>query len=107
MSPAQPDVTNPGKDRLLDDRRNDRRRRVNAAIDDEATVLIREKLVTFLEDAVHLREENATSREQEIFAAETMLAKSDDYLTELQQANENLVITSIETLRILRAASIG
>jgi signal transduction histidine kinase len=71
--------------------------RQGAVIDDEAALLLsREKAVTLREDAVHLREELADARERDFFALETTQAASDNHMVVLQQANEHLVIATLE-----------
>jgi diguanylate cyclase (GGDEF)-like protein len=92
-------------------------RRQSAVIEDEATVLGREKLATARENAAHLRENAAelredaahlregaaqaregavNSRERKIHAAENTQAAAGDQLKMLQQANSHLVIATIE-----------
>ncbi|HEY8036619.1 MAG TPA: EAL domain-containing protein [Methylobacter sp.] len=56
----------------------------------------KQKLVSAQENAVDLREENDTLYEQETPAAKTMQVAPDDHISMLQQANENLVIATIE-----------
>jgi signal transduction histidine kinase/CheY-like chemotaxis protein len=104
---GQPGVSSQPKDRLLAAHENDITRRENAVINYEAAVLRREKLVTARENAadmregaVHLREGKATSHEQEIRAAETIQAASDEHMTVLQQANAHLVITTMEAQKL-------
>ncbi len=92
--------------------------RENAVIDDEAAILSREKSATvredaaylrenaadLREDAVHLREGAAQAREGEADAREGAATSreqeirntSDDHMTMLRQANEHLVIATIE-----------
>jgi signal transduction histidine kinase/ActR/RegA family two-component response regulator len=112
--PGQPGVASQHRHRLQVVRGNDRRRRASTDIGDEAAVLSREKLATAREDAAHLREGKATaredaahlregkasSREQEIRAAETIHAASDDHMIMLQQANEHLVVATIEAQKL-------
>ncbi len=106
-------------------RGNDRRRRENALMEDEAAVLSREKSASSREDAAymrenaahrredaahvredaaqiregeaHAREGAATSREHEIRAGQTMLAATDKHMLQMRQANENLVVATIES----------
>ncbi len=52
------------------------------------------------EDAAHFREEAATSRAQETAATATIQTASDDHITILQQANERLIITTIEAQKL-------
>jgi signal transduction histidine kinase/ActR/RegA family two-component response regulator len=99
---TQPDDISQGKDRRLTAR--DRRRRKNAAIDDEATALIcetcimaRGNAVDLREDSVHLREEDATLREQGIREIQTA---SDYHMLMLQQVNAHLVITTLEAKKL-------
>ena len=69
-------------------------------IDDEAAVLRRVQLTASREAAVHVREEGAATRERDIRAAEAMQAGVDHHMIMLQQANAQLVITSIETQQL-------
>jgi diguanylate cyclase (GGDEF)-like protein len=62
--------------------------RESAVIDHEAKVSSREKLVSARESAADLREE--------IRSAETKQVAPEDHISMLQQANENLVIATIE-----------
>ncbi len=82
-------------------------RRESAVIDDEAGLLIREKLVAAREDAVLLREGTVLLREgvadtleREIRAAKAIQTTSDDHMTMLQQANARLVIATIDAQRL-------
>ena len=59
------------------------------------------------ENAVDLREGTATSREQEIRAAETVQAASDDHMLMLQQVNERLVIATIEAQKLAEQVEIA
>ena len=100
-------VSSQHKDRLRAVREKDITRRERAVIEDEAVVRVREKLATAREDAVHLREiaadlreDAATSREGEIHAVETIHAASEDHMIMLQQANERLVIATIEARKL-------
>lgn len=106
-------------------RGSDRRRRENTLMDDEAAVLSREKSASSREDAAymrenaahqredaahvredaaqtregeaHAREGAATSREHEIRVGQTVLTATDNYLSRMRQANESLVIATIES----------
>ncbi len=75
-------------------------RKENTAIDDGVTALNREELVTAREDAAHLHEEKATSREQEIHETEATQAASDNHMLVLQQVNARLVIATIEAQKL-------
>jgi signal transduction histidine kinase/CheY-like chemotaxis protein len=75
-------------------------RREGAVMADEAAVLRREKLVSAREDAAYLRENAADLRERKIRAAETLQAASVDHTLMLQQANEKLVIATIEAHKL-------
>ena len=116
------------EDRLADAIETSMISRENAVINDEAAVLSREKLAAAREDAAHLRENAAglredaahvregtakaregeaharegaaTSREQEIRAAGTVQATSEDQLLKLQQANAHLVVATIEAHKL-------
>ncbi len=120
-TPGQPVVTSQGKDRLPIARGADRRRKGSAVIDDEVTVLcrenfaaaredtahsreetadLREGIATSREDAVRLREGAATSREQEICVTEATQTAYDDHVTMLRQANEHLVVATIEAHKL-------
>jgi signal transduction histidine kinase/ActR/RegA family two-component response regulator len=108
--PGQPGVIRPQPAILKDEIR----RRESAVIDDEAAVLIREKLASTREDAAHLREgaalaregeahlreEAATTREQEIRAVESTQAASDIHMSMLQQANARLITAAIEARQL-------
>jgi len=89
-------------------------RRENAVIDDEAAVLGREKLATAREDAMQVREldtqtreEDVASREQGVRAAEAVQTASGDKMTRLQQANEHLVIATIEAQKLTEQVQIA
>ena len=64
--------------------------------DAAAALLSREKALTVREDAVHLREEAVIVRERLMHALETTQASSDTHMVVLQQANQQLVIASID-----------
>ena len=98
--PGPPEVTCQSKDRLFVVRGKERRCGESAVIDDGAAILSREESATAREDAAHLREEAATSREREISATATIQAASDEHMMMLQQANERLVITTIEAQQL-------
>ena len=72
----------------------------SAAAAAEGTLSSREKLVAAREDALRLREAASDLREQEIRLAATEHAKSDAQMLMLQQANEHLVIATIEANRL-------
>jgi diguanylate cyclase len=121
--PGQPGVGGQPEDGSPAALENDLIRREGTVIDEEATILSREKSATAREDAattredaaalredaararegaaqareggVQVREDAASSRERELRAAETETA-SDDHIAKLQQANEQLVIATIE-----------
>jgi len=123
-----PSVISQGKDRPLVVRRNDRRRRENAAIDNEATVLSRENMAATRENAAHLREDAAAlredaahvregaaqvregeadmregaaaARELAIRIVEKMRDSFDDKMMMLQEANSSLVVATIEAQKL-------
>ena len=70
--------------------------REGARIESDALLLIREKAVTLREDAVHLREVAAKTRESDILTLERAQASSDNHMAVLQQANEQLVIATLQ-----------
>lgn len=106
-------------------RGTDRRRRESTVLKDEAAVLSREKTATTREDAAntrenvaelregaasvredaaqvregeaHAREDAATAREQEIRVEHVILAATENQLMRVRQANESLVIATIES----------
>ncbi len=106
-------------------RGNDRRLRENTLMEDEAAVLSREKSASSREDAAYMRENAAyrredaahvredaaqtregetqaregaaTAREQEIRGEKMLLAATENHLMRVQQANESLVIATIES----------
>src|ERR1039457_1995562 len=119
--PGQPGVSSQRKDSLPAVLEKNSTHMESVIIDDEAGLLSREKLVTAREDAAHLREnaadlrENAaelredaawlregtaTSREQEIRAAGTIQAASENHMIMLQQVNARLVIATIEAQKL-------
>jgi signal transduction histidine kinase/ActR/RegA family two-component response regulator len=119
--PGQPGVSSQHKDSLPAVLEKNSTHMESVIIDDEADLLSREKLVTAREDAAHLREnaadlrENAadlredaawlregtaTSREQEIRAAGTIQAASENHMIMLQQVNARLVIATIEAQKL-------
>ncbi|MDD5266116.1 MAG: ATP-binding protein [Methylococcales bacterium] len=100
QDPGQPGVTGQGNDRPLIVRGIDRRHMEIGVIQDEAALLIREKLVTAREDKADLREGKIASHEQRIRAAESIQTGSDEHMTILQEANERLVITTMETQKM-------
>ena len=120
--PSQPTDATPG---ALE---KDIARRESAVIDDKAALLSREKLASAREDAAHLRENAADLREdaahlregtaqaregeaharegavilreREIRAAESSPTSSNEQMMMLQQANEHLVIATIESHKL-------
>lgn len=127
-SPGQLAATPLSDGRIPVVRGKDRRRREGAVIDDEASVRSREELTSSRENATQMRENAANlredvahrrertaqaregdartrekaamSRERDIRVAESFKSTSDDQLIMLQQANENLVIASIEAHKL-------
>ena len=112
-------VTGPHPDRLRVVRGLDRRRSERAAMTEDATAqsqtlraaereraaYVREDAACFdaavsmfcsREDAVHLREDAAIAREQDIDTAETKQTASKDHMATLLQVNEHLVVSAIE-----------
>ena len=100
---------------------DDRRRLDRAASADEATLLGRIQMATAREDAAHqrenaagqredvvqaregeahVREGRAATRENEIRSAETLQSATVDHMTRLQQANANLVVTTLEARKL-------
>lgn len=65
-----------------------------------ASDLSRENQAAAREEALDLREQKADSLEWDINAAETTQAASVDHIILLQQANEHLVITTIEAQKL-------
>ncbi|MDP1771040.1 MAG: EAL domain-containing protein [Methylobacter sp.] len=61
---------------------------------------LREGKATSREDAAQLREGEATSRERRIHVVEMKQAASEDHVAMLQQANEHLVIATIEAQKL-------
>lgn len=132
---GQPDAINQSKDRPFVVRGKDRRRRESAVIDDEMTVRAREHLATDRENAaysrenaaelrenvarrrestVHARESEAHSREgaamareHEIRAAAALQSASDEQMVMLQQANENLVVATLEAQTLARQIQVA
>jgi signal transduction histidine kinase/CheY-like chemotaxis protein len=112
--PGQPGVSSQRKDSLPAVLEKNSTHMESVIIDDEADLLSREKLVTAREDAAHLRENaadlredaawlregTATSREQEIRAAGTIQAASENHMIMLQQVNARLVIATIEAQKL-------
>ena len=116
-------------DKLLAVRGKDRRRRESTLVDGEATLKSREKSAAtrevaahrredaadLREDAAHLREHAAqiregeaytregvaNSREAEIRLQQSLCAASDQHAKMLQQANESLVIATIESHKLV------
>ncbi|MHB1085741.1 MAG: hybrid sensor histidine kinase/response regulator [Thiobacillus sp.] len=66
----------------------------------EDAVDVREGLADLREVAVHLREDAAASREQDIGKAEAKQAASNDHMAMLLQANERLVVATIEAQKL-------
>lgn len=77
-------------------------RRVCALADDAAVLLMREKIVTDRENAVHLREEKASARECDMRAIEIAQVASESHMRMLQQANERLLIATLEAQKLAR-----
>ena len=89
-------------------------RRERAVTHDEAVVLGRENSATaredaahsredaaaMREDAAHLREGEVTSREGDLRVAKTLQAASAEQMRMLQQANSQLVIATVEALKL-------
>ncbi len=130
-------VTGPHPDRLRVVRGLDRRRSERAAMLDDATAqsqthlstereraahvreeaacfdavmpisCSREDAVHLREDTVHLREDAATSREQDIGITETKQAASADHMATLLQANEHLVVATIEAQKLTEQVEIA
>lgn len=98
--PGRQGMTCQGNDGRSAARGNETGRRESVVNDDVADIQSREESATAREDAAHLREEAATSREQEIHAAATTQAASDDHMMMLQQANERLIISTIEAQQL-------
>ncbi|WP_411727380.1 ATP-binding protein [Methyloglobulus sp.] len=104
---GQPDATNQSKDKRLAVRGNDMRLTESAVIDNEVAaknrkkrVIAREDAADLCEDTIHFREEDATSREQEICKTETTQAESNNHILILQQVNARLVIATIEAQKL-------
>ncbi|HEY9099320.1 MAG TPA: ATP-binding protein [Thiobacillus sp.] len=76
------------------------RERAAPAREDEGVSSLREDAVHLREDAVHLREDAATSREEDIDTAEAEQAASSEYMATLLQANERLVVSTIEAHKL-------
>ncbi len=89
-------MTREDNGRLYSGRGNDRRHDDRAVTNNVKDIKTREESVTAREGAAHLREDAATSREQEIQVVATTQAASDDHMMLLQQANERLTITTIQ-----------
>ncbi len=66
----------------------------------EGAAQLREGKATSREGAAHLREGKATSRERRIHVAEMKQVASEDHVAMLQQANEHLVIATIEAQKL-------
>ena len=102
-------------------RGSDRRRLDRAARADEATLLGRKQMAAAREDAAHRREDaagqredvvqaregeahvregRAATRENEIRSAETLQSATVDHMTRLQQANANLVVSTLEARKL-------
>ena len=88
----------PVQDRLKVVRGTDRRR--SGVIARESDDPSRAQSAALWEEAAHLREAAATSREQEIRASEMTQTASEDHLMLLQQANSNLVTSAIEAQKL-------
>jgi diguanylate cyclase (GGDEF)-like protein len=70
-------------------------------MDHEASMLIREKLVSSREGAATLRESAVAIREHELSATEARLGMADDHSAMLLKANEHLVIAAIESQKLI------
>ena len=93
----------------------DRRRRESTLSKDEAAVLSREKTAATREDAASLREDAAqvregeaharegaaTAREREIRVEHVILTATENQLMRVRQANESLVIATIESQNLI------
>lgn len=93
---SQSNIAGPPNDQLHELRDATSATREDALIENEALLLIREKAVAAREDAIHLREEAVIIREREILALEMAQTTSDNHMVVLQQANEHLVIATLE-----------
>jgi diguanylate cyclase (GGDEF)-like protein len=91
VDPAQPDTGSQHGAKPSKTHENKIARRERAVIADEAKVLKREQQVSVRENAADLRE-----HEQEIRSAATIPDVPDSHIEMLRQANENLVIATIE-----------
>ena len=111
--PSQPRAATPHEGASQTALEKDMTRRESAVIDDTAAIQSREKSATarenaaeVREEAAHLREEEATLREREIHAAGA-LAASNEQIIMLQQANEHLVIATIEAHKLAEQVQTG
>lgn len=93
-------MTRDGNGRLYSVRGSERRRDDRAVTNSVTDIKSREESVTAREGAAHLREDAATSREQEIQVVVTTKAASDEHMMMLQQANEGLTVTTIEAQKL-------
>lgn len=87
-------------DRRQTPRSIDRRSGINAAKENEARNIVRDKLLKTREYKTQLRETIATSREQVVGAAEALYAEVDEHMAVLQQANSKLVIATITATQL-------
>ncbi len=85
----------------------DRRSRDKDATELEAKNINREKLVTIREENAELREFTASSREKIVSAAEKFHAEADEHMIVLQQANSELVISTIEATKLAEELEIA
>ncbi len=113
--PGQTGVAgSPHKDQPPAGLEKDKRRGESAVMDEGATVprrdnvaSAREHAAQLREGAVQAREQAATTREGEIRAAETLQATSDDQMARLKQANEYLLIATIEAQSLTEQVQSG
>ena len=97
------DVASGNKDSLPDVGENNSIRRESAAADAKTAFLICEncaKLIAAREEAAHLSEDAAITREHEIHVAENLQLASDEQIVMLQQANAHLVTATIEAQKL-------
>ena len=100
------DTDDPGQDvadSLPDVAEKNSIRRESAVTDDKAAFLICEncaKLIAAREEAAHLLEDAASTREQEIHVAENLQLAADEQIIMLQQANAHLVTATIEAQKL-------
>lgn len=94
--PSQSSIAGPPNEQLREPGDATTIRTEDALIENEAALLSRAKAVAVREDAVHLREAAVIVREREIRALETTQASPDNHMVVLQQANEHLVIATLD-----------